>query len=231
MCPASALSKPHQTKSEQREFTRARMLDAVLEIIVSDGMRAVRHRAVAERAGVALGTTTYHFKSMEDLIVSAFSYWCRRSELMENPYYQKMADLLAPYAESPMPEALRSCVAGQIYELSVDYFNDQLTVRRQDRVIELAFYHESLCYDALRVLVLDTWQSELDHLIIAHRCIGSSRPEDDARITFSLFRTLEQEAVIANLPQLDTTIIRRTLHRHFTLSLGAQFPLGGACVA
>lgn len=202
------------------------MLDAVLEVIVSDGMRAVRHRAVAERAGVALGTMTYHFKSIEDLIVSAFSYWRTRSELGENPYYRKMAELLLPYGKSRVPPALRNSVAGQIYELSIDYFNDQLTVRRQDRVIELAFYHESLCCEALRALVLDTWQSELDHLILAHRCGGSCRPEEDARITFSLFRQLEQEAVIADLPTLNITVIRRTLHRHLTLSLGAKFPLG-----
>lgn len=202
------------------------MLDAVLEIIVSDGMRAVRHRAVAERAGVALGTTTYHFKSIEDLIVSAFSHWRTRSELAENPYYRKMAELLLPYGESQVPQSLRNSVARQIYELSIEYFNDQLTVRKQDRVIELAFYHESLCYETLRKLVLDTWQSELDHLILAHRCGGSCRPQEDARMTFSLFRQLEQEAVIADLQTLDIAVIRRTLHRHLTLSLGAQFPLG-----
>lgn len=85
------------TREQQRQRTRALILQSVLDIIVSDGMRAVRHRAVAKRAGIALGTTTYHFTSIEDLIVSAFDYWQSQHQLHDNPYYQQMSTLLQPY--------------------------------------------------------------------------------------------------------------------------------------
>ena len=50
------------------------MLQAALDIMIEDGIRSVRNRAVAKRAGVSLGSTTYHFESIEDLIISAFQY-------------------------------------------------------------------------------------------------------------------------------------------------------------
>ncbi len=62
-------------RSSRGEETRARINRATLQIIKRDGMRGVRHRAVAKEADVPLGATTYHFKNIDDLIVSAFNYW------------------------------------------------------------------------------------------------------------------------------------------------------------
>ena len=50
---------------------RDRIADAALAIALEQGVAAVSHRAVAERAGVPLGSTTYHFKSLDDLLVTA----------------------------------------------------------------------------------------------------------------------------------------------------------------
>jgi DNA-binding transcriptional regulator YbjK len=50
---------------------RDRIADAALAIVLEQGVAAVSHRAVADRAGVPLGSTTYHFKSLDDLLVTA----------------------------------------------------------------------------------------------------------------------------------------------------------------
>ena len=50
---------------------RDRIADAALAIVLEQGVAAVSHRAVAERAGVPLGSTTYHFESLDDLLVTA----------------------------------------------------------------------------------------------------------------------------------------------------------------
>lgn len=41
------------------------------------GFDAVRHRAVADRAGLPLASTTYYFESLEDLVVEAVSHVCQ----------------------------------------------------------------------------------------------------------------------------------------------------------
>lgn len=62
--------------SEQR---RQQILDAAMRIIVRDGVRGVRHRAVAAEAGVPLSATTYYFKDIEDLLTDTFAQYVERS--------------------------------------------------------------------------------------------------------------------------------------------------------
>lgn len=55
-------------KGERR---RARLVESAAEIFVTLGADAVRHRAVADRAGLPLASTTYYFGSLDDLLVAA----------------------------------------------------------------------------------------------------------------------------------------------------------------
>lgn len=201
------------------------MLQAALDIMVEDGIRSVRNRAVARRAGVSLGSTTYHFKSIEDLIISAFQYWRGRNLLVDNPFYEQTSALLAPYGDGVVPAAQRAGVALQILELAIGYLQSQLSGKREDRLLELAFHHESVRYPALHELVMDEWQAQLAYLAYVHRVMGSGQPDVDAQITAALFRQLEQATVVASRPSPDMALIRQTLHRHMTLSFAVDLPL------
>lgn len=64
----SAASTP---KGERR---RAALVAAAAELLVEGGFDAVRHRAVAERAGLPLASTTYYFDSLDDLVHAAMEY-------------------------------------------------------------------------------------------------------------------------------------------------------------
>lgn len=218
------LSTTPRSREQQREKTRARMLQATLEIIIEDGMRAVRHRAVAKRAGVSLGSTTYHFKTIEDLIISAFRYWREQALLVENPFYQQIQALLAPYNGKPVPEIDRVDIAARMLDISVGYLAHQLAGRREDRLLELAFHHESVRYPTLHQLVMEEWQAQVAFLVEVHRALGSTQPEVDAGITSALFRQLEQSTVLSMRPEPDMALIRATLHRHLGLSLGLKLP-------
>lgn len=55
-----------ETKGRGAE-SRSRIVDAAASIIEAEGLAAVTNRAVADRAGVSLALTTYHFKSVADL--------------------------------------------------------------------------------------------------------------------------------------------------------------------
>jgi DNA-binding transcriptional regulator YbjK len=62
--------------SEQR---RQAILDAAMRIIVREGVRAVRHRAVAAEAAVPLSATTYYFRDINDLITDTFALFVERN--------------------------------------------------------------------------------------------------------------------------------------------------------
>lgn len=56
------------SKGERR---RQELITAAAALLRSGGFDAVRHRAVAERAGLPLASTTYYFSSLEELVTAA----------------------------------------------------------------------------------------------------------------------------------------------------------------
>jgi TetR/AcrR family transcriptional regulator, regulator of biofilm formation and stress response len=67
---ASAKSggEPRQDRSRRR---REALLRAAIELLGETGVKSVTHRAVAERAGLPLASTTYYFRSVHELIEEA----------------------------------------------------------------------------------------------------------------------------------------------------------------
>ncbi|KAA8969522.1 TetR/AcrR family transcriptional regulator [Mycobacterium sp.] len=58
-------------KGERRRYA---LISAAADLLREDGFEAVRHRAVARRAGLPLASTTYYFSSLDDLITSAVAH-------------------------------------------------------------------------------------------------------------------------------------------------------------
>lgn len=58
---------------------RNRIARAAIAVIAERGIDALTHRAVAAEAGVPLGSTTYHFATLDDLLVVALDEAAARS--------------------------------------------------------------------------------------------------------------------------------------------------------
>lgn len=58
-----------RTDPERRE----RIISATLDLIAEEGVAGTSHRKVATRAGVPLGSMTYHFANMDALLREAFT--------------------------------------------------------------------------------------------------------------------------------------------------------------
>ncbi|MEU5691300.1 TetR family transcriptional regulator C-terminal domain-containing protein [Actinosynnema sp. NPDC020468] len=58
-------------KGERR---RQALVEAAAGLLVDGGFDAVRHRAVAERAGLPLASTTYYFDSLEELVIAGLEH-------------------------------------------------------------------------------------------------------------------------------------------------------------
>jgi AcrR family transcriptional regulator len=65
--------KQQPTKTSKGEQTRAAILEAALELFRERGYEETTMRAIAERAGVALGNAYYYFRSKEHLIQAFYS--------------------------------------------------------------------------------------------------------------------------------------------------------------
>jgi DNA-binding transcriptional regulator YbjK len=50
---------------------RQRIIDAAIRVVGEKGLAGLSHRSVAAEADVPLGSTTYHFKTLDELMVAA----------------------------------------------------------------------------------------------------------------------------------------------------------------
>jgi DNA-binding transcriptional regulator YbjK len=87
-------------KGERR---RQELVTAAAALLRAGGFEAVRHRAVAERAGLPLASTTYYFGSLDDLVTAAVER-TGRDELDEGR--RRLADLTAGPAPADGPAEL-----------------------------------------------------------------------------------------------------------------------------
>ncbi|OBF10892.1 hypothetical protein [Mycobacterium sp. ACS4331] len=51
------------------------LVEAALQIIRESGVKSVTHRKVCSYAGVALGSSTYHYETLDNLILDAFAHY------------------------------------------------------------------------------------------------------------------------------------------------------------
>lgn len=81
---------------------RRRIIDAAIRIAELKGIGALSHRAVAAEADVPLGSTTYHFAGLDDLLVAAL-------EQVSSEPRSAIAgweDVLAQQGGAPLADAL-----------------------------------------------------------------------------------------------------------------------------
>jgi DNA-binding transcriptional regulator YbjK len=69
-----AVAVPKGAVTPKGERRRYALVSAAAELLREGGFEAVRHRAVARRAGLPLASTTYYFSCLDELIASAVAH-------------------------------------------------------------------------------------------------------------------------------------------------------------
>ncbi|MER7953244.1 TetR family transcriptional regulator [Streptomyces sp. NPDC096030] len=83
------MARPRRHDPERRQ----RIVDAALRVVGARGIDGLSHRTVAAEADVPLGSTTYHFASLDELLVAAlrqagegFGRQLRESPALADPH-------------------------------------------------------------------------------------------------------------------------------------------------
>lgn len=180
--------------SEQRRQT---ILEAALRIIVKDGVRAVRHRAVAREANVSLSATTYYFKDISDLIHDTFTLFVERAlgEVIE-PFRQLAFSLLAdlaPQAKGSVEQ--REQLLNQLSSITSEYIINEIKTERDHLVAEQAFFSAAIIEPKLVDLANLYIAKQREGLIAACQQLGSLEPQFDGEIILSVIHRLERRAL------------------------------------
>jgi len=210
--------KTSRRGSEQR---RQAILDAAMRIIIRDGVRAVRHRAVAAEAAVPLSATTYYFKDIDDLLTDTFALFVERSAAYMAGFWSRTQELLVEQAGrlDGSAEARRS-LAEEIARLTVGYVRHQLHFRRDELIAEQAFQQEALINPRLHELAQSHRRILLQGAIHFFQVLGSQQPEQDAGVLTGIIGRMEYQGLLDGPESLDDEEMLAILSRYMDLVLG-----------
>ena len=75
--PRPGVRYPQRMKrsGSRSEATAMALVEAALQIVRESGVKSVTHRKVCSYAGVALGSSTYHYEKLDNLLLDAFAHY------------------------------------------------------------------------------------------------------------------------------------------------------------
>lgn len=110
------------------EMRRHALVSAAAALLREGGFDAVRHRAVARRAGLPLASTTYYFASLEELVESA----------VEHIGAAEAAELAARLSGLPRRRRSTGATANLVLELLAGEQTAEQLISRYERYIACA---------------------------------------------------------------------------------------------
>lgn len=116
---------------------REKIIEACLEVIAESGVAGASHRRIAEAGGVPLGSMTYHFDGIDDLLREAFT---RFSTSVSESFERRMAAVTDPVSAR---------------EAVVAIILDEVFGNRRDLVLTHELYTLAARRPAYRTLTVD----------------------------------------------------------------------------
>ena len=94
---------------------RSRIIDAALDVIAEKGVAGTTHRRVAAQADVPLGSMTYHFHNMDELLREAFTRFAERGSAL---FGRALAEVGTPdEARAAVVDLITAAADGQSRDL------------------------------------------------------------------------------------------------------------------
>lgn len=208
-----------RTGSEQR---RRAILEAALRIIIRDGVRAVRHRAVAAEAGVPLSATTYYFKDIHDLIADAFTLFVEDAlAKVIDPVWIEIYQFTAGFSQEQLRDPARreELIAG-LARLAASFVERELSMHREHLLAEQAFYQAAVIDERLREQALFYRGRILDGLVAFCTLLATPEPALDAELIHEMFMNLEFEHLIRSDGGFDRARVERVITHRMQLIVG-----------
>lgn len=205
--------KAIRVKSEAR---RRLILEASLNIIAKEGVRAIRHRAVAKEAQVPLAATTYYFKDIDELIIDTFTLYTEKALEEVNQFSAEFKKPFSDLASKPMNKDVVEPFIELITEQIILYIQNQIENSQTMLIIEQAFRYEAVLNSRIKELVQIHQKVLKANLQDFFKLLNSPKPEEDATIMLALFNALEYQLLL-NRGASESSALKSIINRHLTL--------------
>lgn len=155
---------------------RGRLIATALDVIAEHGITGATHRAIARAADVPLGSTSYHFSSLDELLAAAFTVHAEQvagaleERMRAAPHQQAALDALARHlAEDLLGNERTLVLAVELYiaaarrpvlravtqdwmlrsRRALELHFDPVTARELDALVEGLVLHQFLSTDPM----------------------------------------------------------------------------------
>ncbi|GJD62917.1 TetR/AcrR family transcriptional regulator [Methylobacterium frigidaeris] len=153
---------------------RARILRATLDVVAEHGVAGTTHRRIAAVADVPLGSMTYHFASLDDLLTEAFT-------------------LLADTVAARFTERLAAAgTRAEACEAVVDLVVDDSWATPRNLLLSYELYAYAARVPALRG-VMQGWMGKSRAALEQHFAPGTARALDAMIEGLSIHRSVDLE--------------------------------------
>lgn len=203
----------YQGRRAQRADSRQRrkaILEATLRLIVREGIRGVRHRAVAKEAEVPLAATTYYFKDLNDLISDAFTYFAEQSladtrQLEEDSFAAARRMDRSELASGPG----RKLIVQQLTRFILSHIRNQAS-DRENRLVELAFRNEAVRNPQLTKTVRLSGDASVELIREFFDLLQIADSGAAAQIVYGTIMNLEYQ-ILSGAVEIDSPVLERTV--------------------
>lgn len=181
--------------SEQR---RLAILEAALRVVVRDGVRGVRHRAVAAEADVPLSATTYYFKDIHDLLADAFTLFVEKTvKTFLDPFWSRVNDWIQdlPRNTRQSPEHMQQVIT-HMSRMGSQHILMRIREHRDHLVTEHAFWYAALADERLHAMAMQYGSRQLGYFIQILEYVGANDVQLGARALVTTVRRLEYEGML-----------------------------------
>lgn len=179
-----------QARGEER---RMAILRATWQVVLADGVRGVKHRAVAKAAGVPLASTTYYFKDIQELLIQSFQLFAEESlAQFTRPFWQRAYVQMAALPNDADRDALEAI----LIDLAAEFIELRLSKHREHLVMEYAFWYAALHDAELQAAVR---HMALEWLKLLQPCLARvslANQEQAAKSLLATVRRIEYEGLI-----------------------------------
>lgn len=210
--------KTARAKSEHR---RLQILEATLRIAARDGLRGIKHRAVAREAKVPLASTTYYFRDIDELISDSFMLFAEKAREDLGRFYDTINLVLDNIPEETRKRGGKGrCeLAKRLTAITTAYLTEQFSDRREQVLAEQVFLMESLRDERLAGLARSyrgAWIAGLEQIL--HR-LDSPAPARDASLLVNVVLGLGYDTLL-NRSVADARTLEASVHRIICMILG-----------
>lgn len=189
---------PAQPRGADR---RLLLLQTTLRLIATEGIDAVSHRSVAERAGVPLGSTTYWFASRQDMLQQALEYFAR---LELDTLRERLAGVLD-----------RKLSRRRLVDEFTAHLVGQLGEERWSAMAQYALLNEAARQPELEAVCREWNQGWRDLLTEVFASLGAPAPELEATMFLAMLDGLLLAQLAVPDEDVENSVIRPALKNWF----------------